>query len=325
MAERSQSLRDRSADEVIVVDQDAQVAHARPAQKESLAVLQEVVDALHTAISIANSGQGLAAVLESILTQLGRVVEYDSASITLLEQEGWRIIAGRGFPEGIQVVGMLFPPDDAKVAWMEKTGQPMVIGDVQQDPTWWSAPGLEYIRSWLGAPLFSQGRMIGILNLDKAEAGYYRTEDAHLVMAFANQMAVVVENARLFEAMTRRVAELEAVHEASLVVTSSLDLPQVLHVILEKTVELLPDVQDAHIFLYQDGQLAFGTALWADGRQAAPWAEPRPEGLTYTVARRGEAIFVPDMRNHPLFADTPDDWTGSIIGLPLKMGERVVG
>ena len=61
------------------------------------------------------------------------------------------------------------------------------------------------------------------------------------------------------------------------------------------------------------------------GKKGTPFAEPREEGLTYNVARTAEAIVVQDMRNHPLYATAPPAWTGSIVGLPLKFGERVVG
>ncbi|HEY4690738.1 MAG TPA: ATP-binding protein, partial [Anaerolineae bacterium] len=53
-------------------------------------------------------------------------------------------------------------------------------------------------------------------------------------------------------------------------------------------------------------------------------AEPRPRGLTYTVARAGEPIIVEDTSRHPLYADTP--WSPfAIIGVPLKIGSTVVG
>ena len=65
--------------------------------------------------------------------------------------------------------------------------------------------------------------------------------------------------------------------------------------------------------------------MWADGRRGQPVAIPRTDGLTYTVARSGRAIEVPDMRSHPLFVGVPEDWSGAIIGLPLKIGQRVVG
>ncbi|MFQ5813501.1 MAG: GAF domain-containing protein, partial [Anaerolineae bacterium] len=73
-----------------------------------------------------------------------------------------------------------------------------------------------------------------------------------------------------------------------------------------------------------DGErLAFGAALWEDGRQQEPFAEPRPQGLTYTVARSGERIIIPDVNRHPLFRDY--QWGGAVVGLPLRIGERVVG
>ncbi len=126
----------------------------------------------------------------------------------------------------------------------------------------------------------------------------------------------------------KRVTQLESLRQASLSLTSSLDLEAVLDAILKSTLDLLPKAQVAHIFLYHpDGreQLTFGAALWPDGHRGRPVAQPRPDGLTYTVARSGEPIIVPNMRSHPLFAGAPKEWSGSIAGLPLKIGARVVG
>ena len=58
-----------------------------------------------------------------------------------------------------------------------------------------------------------------------------------------------------------------------------------------------------------------------------PFAKPRSDGLTYTTARTGEMVVVPDMATHPLFDGlaSEEGWTGSIMGLPLKIGARVIG
>ncbi|MGD8398323.1 MAG: GAF domain-containing protein, partial [Anaerolineae bacterium] len=123
----------------------------------------------------------------------------------------------------------------------------------------------------------------------------------------------------------QRVAELEAIRQASLSLTSSLRLPQVLESILQTTLDLLPVAKNTHIFLHEDGKLRFGAARWADGRTGTPWATPRSHGLTHTVARSGDLLVVPDMQAHPLFEDAPAEWQGAIIGLPLKISQRVVG
>lgn len=74
-------------------------------------------------------------------------------------------------------------------------------------------------------------------------------------------------------------AELETIRQASLSLTSSLELPQVLESILRTTLDLV-SAENAHIFLYTDDTLSFGAALFADGRRGEAFAEPRPGGLT---------------------------------------------
>lgn len=126
----------------------------------------------------------------------------------------------------------------------------------------------------------------------------------------------------------KRIAQLETLRQASLSLTASLDLQDVLDTIVKCALDLIPGANNCHIFLYtpeNGGRLEFGAALWSNGRYGQPFATPRLHGLTYTVARSGEAIMVPDMADHPLYADTPPSWRGAIIGLPLKIGQRVVG
>ncbi len=128
----------------------------------------------------------------------------------------------------------------------------------------------------------------------------------------------------------QHAVELEAIRQATLNLTARLDLESVLNALLESTLRLIPGMRNAHIFLYDsdgEGVLTFGTALWSDGRRGQPVALPRPQGLTYTVARSAQTVVVKDIRDHPLYTDiSPDmNWRGAIVGLPLKIGQRVVG
>ncbi len=138
----------------------------------------------------------------------------------------------------------------------------------------------------------------------------------------AADLAHGLNRLRALESEHRRRAELEALRQASLSLTSRLDLHSVLARILEHALRLV-DADDAHIFIYDGQRLRFGAALWAGGVQKEPFAKPRPHGLTYSVARSGQRIVINDARNHPLFEDMP--WDGAIVGLPLKVEGRVVG
>jgi signal transduction histidine kinase len=126
----------------------------------------------------------------------------------------------------------------------------------------------------------------------------------------------------------RNVSQMENLRQASLTLTASLDLKEVLDTIAECALALVPGMRNCHIFLYHSengDKLIFGTALWGDGKRNKPFSNPRSDGLTMTVAKTGHPIMVPDLRADPLYAGTPSSWSGSIIGLPLKIGDRVVG
>ncbi|MBL6981981.1 MAG: PAS domain S-box protein [Anaerolineales bacterium] len=122
--------------------------------------------------------------------------------------------------------------------------------------------------------------------------------------------------------LQKRADQLELLRQASLRLTSNLALESVLASILDQAMELVT-ADDAHIFLYEGDVLHFGAVKYIDGRRDGQFAEPRQDGITYSVARSGVRLLIPDMSNHPLFEYWPLE--GSIVGLPLKIGDQVVG
>lgn len=135
----------------------------------------------------------------------------------------------------------------------------------------------------------------------------------------------LIEHQALLALLKQQTAELDALKKLSINLTSSLDLPDVLDAVVTEAMRLIDNTRDVNIFLYKNGRLSFGAALDSDGTRNKPWSKPRSNGLTYTVARNGNIIVVEDMQDHPLFTTAPKDWMGSIIGIPLKVGETVVG
>ncbi|MCG3207930.1 MAG: Sensor histidine kinase RcsC [Anaerolineae bacterium] len=264
--------------------------------------------------------------LNRILDYLGKVVPFDSTSVMLVEDGIVRIKAARGIPADSPAWSMTFNiTDHGKGRFLFDEKQPLIMPDVQKDPRWIKIEGDDYIRSWLGVPLVVEDDVIGVLTLDHHTPDFYT--DRHLAIAttFAQQAAIALENASLFDAVNQRVAELEAVRQASLGLTSKLELQDVLYSILETTFQFIRNAKNAHAFLFEDGQLTFGASILEDGSRHVPFALPRRNGLTYTVARQGKTIVISDMKTHPIFADAPPDWEGSIVGIPLKIGAQIVG
>ncbi len=142
----------------------------------------------------------------------------------------------------------------------------------------------------------------------------------------ARNLAInLAQNQALLIALKQQADELDALKKLSLNLTSSLDLPTVLDAVVSEAMRLVKNARAVHIFLFTDGKLEFGAALSEDGIRNKPLAMPRKVGLTYTVAQSGRQIVVEDMHRHPLYKDAPQDWLGSIIGIPLKISDSVVG
>ena len=135
----------------------------------------------------------------------------------------------------------------------------------------------------------------------------------------------LIDNKALLSMLKQQTDELDALKKLSINLTSSLDLPDVLDAVVSEAMRLVANTRDINIFLYRNHRLSFGAALDSDGTKNKVWSKPRSNGLTYTVARSGEMIIVEDMQTHPIYQNAPKDWNGSIIGIPLKVGETVVG
>ena len=136
---------------------------------------------------------------------------------------------------------------------------------------------------------------------------------------------VLADNGNLLMLIQQQAAELDALKRITLNLTSSLDLQAVLDGVVKEAMQLVKDAQDAHIYLVREEKLVFGASLKNDGEKNVQYVDPRPDGLTSMVARKKKTIVVEDIANQPIYDGMPITWRGSIIGIPLKMGSRVIG
>ena len=174
----------------------------------------------------------------------------------------------------------------------------------------------------LSLPLIADGQWLGAAHLIYRQPRRFGEDEIAYAARAGRQIALAMSKERALTAERRRNSELQALQAASLRVTSSLDLRQVLEAILQQAL-ILAGGEDAHIFLYDGRRLEFGAALWADGGQHDPLPAPRRGGLTQTVALTAQRVVVEDANRHPLYQDWP--WGGAIVGLPLRSGGQVRG
>jgi len=267
-------------------------------------------------------------VLDEILKQARRQMPCRAADISLLEGDTLSFVHWQSDEDHLDdpaPVGLRQPLVDYPLAALAvQSKKPVFIPDVLLEPRWMRFPKIDWIRSILILPIVQTDRVLGVLRLNFDMPERFTEDDVERLTPFVHGAAIALTNMRLFEAERRRSEELEILHQASLQVTSSLKLSSVLIAIQKYAIKLGSDILNTHIFLYDDEQLEFGGALWAGERQRFPYSEPRPEGLTYTVARTGKRIVIADVKQE---SDFFRNWKGggAIVGLPLRWGDEVVG
>jgi diguanylate cyclase (GGDEF)-like protein len=164
--------------------------------------------------------------------------------------------------------------------------------------------------------------LVKLLDILTASVEKVFPDDNNHIQNIAREL---IDHQALLAILKQQTDELDALKKLSIHLTSSLDLPDVLDAVVLEAVRLIENTRDVNIFLYRNHKLIFGAALDSDGTRNRPWSKPRSNGLTYTVARSGEMMIVENMQDHPLFQNVPSHWMGSIIGIPLKVGNTVVG
>ncbi len=136
-----------------------------------------------------------------LLEQLAFVVPHDSASVQLLRDGELEIIGGEGWSDLSSIIGVRFPiPGDNPNTRVIETRQPLLLDDTYEAyPVFRTIKHAAHIRSWLGVPLIVHNQIIGLLAIDSREVNHFSQDDIQLVSAFASQVAVAIENARLFD------------------------------------------------------------------------------------------------------------------------------
>ncbi len=180
-------------------------------------VAREQTERLHAATQALSATLDSEKVLDIILSELQRVVPYDSASVQRLYNNQLEIIGGYGLPNlpGIKGVSFDASSEDNPNGQVIRSRKPLVVDDVASYQGFNHGPlAAAGVRSWLGVPLLFGDQVVGMITLDKNEAGFYNATHARLAMGFAAQAASALENARLFQETQKAKVAAEAANRA---------------------------------------------------------------------------------------------------------------
>jgi PAS domain S-box-containing protein len=156
------------------------------------------------------------------------------------------------------------------------------------------------ITAVLAEPLLYRDRLVGVISVYHEDPSRRFTEgDREVLVLFAAQAAIAMENARLFQAEQARRRQVEAVRAVTEEVTRELDLGTVLGLIQRRAIELVGGVLGA-VWLWDEGAEVLVPRAWEGyGEWMGELRLRLGEGITGAVAQRREGLIVNDYRTWP--------------------------
>ena len=249
---------------------------------------------------ISRSALDLETVLQTVVTTAVRLCHADSATIYRNEDGEYRWAAGHMLLpdyEQIERNVRIRPSTGTLVGRAASEGRTVQILDAWTDPLYEAKDDARVggVHSMIGVPLLREGMPIGVIGLARRRVEAFSEREAQLVTTFADQAVIAIENARLFNELRERTAELgrsveelKMLSEVGQAVSSTLDLRSVLSTILTSSLGLTWANAGA-IFRYVRAERAF-RLVEAVGWDEALTRSVRDLRLAESETAMGEAV-----------------------------------
>jgi len=276
--------------------------------------------------------------LDMFLQRVGTLMHAERGIIYLYDPQANEYIVHRtwGISHPDALVAVRFRERDATVKWLKASSQALYLtsSDGQPTPAGLSPEErarLTVLRATLCAPFFVKGKLIGWLALGpKLTHDLYSPDDLTFLTALADQTAMAIENARLFQRSQARARELAILNEVGQTITSTLDLTSVLNLIMSKMVELLDVEAGSLLMLDEAGEnLVFRVALGPVKGEIEGTRLPVGIGIAGSAASEGKPQIVNNTSADPRWYSTYDVdtrfSTRSILAVPLCVKGEIIG
>jgi signal transduction histidine kinase len=273
---------------------------------------------------------------QQLFAQITRVIReslgFDHTQLLLIEPAGatarlahasglvGELLLRQGYAE--QVGG------DGIIGWVAGSGQPWICNDVAQDPHYKVHTLLPNTASEAALPLKIGERVIGVLDVQADRPGAFDEDDVLLLQILADQIAPALEHARLFAAERDERELATTLRDVSRIICASLELEQVLELILSQIDRVVPHIGTRITLLGDDGLCrvvaAEGYADNEEAKRAAFRIEEAP--LAVTMIHEHQTTLVQDARTDPRWIWLPGaleirSWCGA----PLVIRDRCIG
>lgn len=290
-------------------------------EREYLNVFQAVTKAVSSTLKVEE-------VLDLIVRKIPEVMNLKAATIRLLDETGKKLqlVASHGLSDKYLSRGPVDTEENVIEALNEK---PVTIYDVSSDPRllYRKEADEEGIKSMITLPVVAKGRVIGVLRLLTGWPRHFTNDEISFAASLAGQCGIAIENARMYEQQYREVQYLKTMEEVSRLVSSTLDMGEVLDLIVRKVPSIL-NMKAATIRLLDDTgkklELTASHGLSEKYLQRGPVDAEE----SISLALGGKAVAILDASTDPRIVyrdEARDEGIRSMLVVPMIVRNRIIG
>jgi signal transduction histidine kinase len=216
--------------------------------------------------------------------------------------------------------------EEGIVGHVAESGEPVLSNNVEQEDRYLLLDLVPDTRSELALPLQVADRVLGVLDLQSNSPGAFDEQDVQALQLLGDQIAIAIENARLFQETHQRFQAMTALHETSLDIVSQLDSRQVLEAILRRAVELI-HAQAASLAVCDAESNLIRVRATHNLPSAYAGITLYPgEGVAGTVVQTGKPVIVNDYWGWEGHSEAfMRDPYSAVIGVPLRWHDEIIG
>jgi PAS domain S-box-containing protein len=265
--------------------------------------------------------------LKDALTLIAETIayrlEHKSCSVYLLRQEMKAFVVEAESKTGKEGELAALPVEGGIARSLVETLAPVIVGDGG------AGEGMEdlFQGGYLSAaavPIIRDHLVSALLLVRDKTADAFSPDEINTLKILANTVGSVIRNAELYHSTRRQLQKLTVLYELSKAVTSVLDLEDLLKKMVAEISRVL-SAKGCILRLLENGRLKVKSQFGVAEGLGEEMELSMGEGIAGRVAEKGAPLLVEDMEEMPSEMSVPGISAKSVICVPLKVGDRVIG
>jgi sigma-B regulation protein RsbU (phosphoserine phosphatase) len=275
-----------------------------------------------------NSTLNLDELLGIILDLTAKAMEAQAGSLVLMDMKREElelyISAGGGITKKLNL-----KMGEGFAGWVAEHKEPVVSNEVKKDPLYLAKLEEQIgfpINSLISVPLLRRGNLIGVVSaLNKLSGKKFDQADLEVFLSLADQVAIALDNSYLYRKARKETLEKETLLEVEKSLSSSLDLDEVLEVILDSLLKVV--TYDAAAIFLIDNKKREIEHIKARGFEPALAPDLQlkiGQGLAGWAAQTQKSLIVPNVKEDPRYIEARVETQSGMV-VPIMTNQRIIG